>query len=78
MPLKLQWFHQYKPIGAELLIQLNSGDLYVLSEKAVGSDWSDPSVPTLQHAAGGDGCKLAKTKQKKDHRGSYEQRGLPA
>jgi hypothetical protein len=31
---------------------LNHGDLYVMSEKAVGQDWKRKVIPTLRHAAG--------------------------
>ena len=31
---------------------LNHGDLYVMSEKAVGTDWLLKNTLTLRHAAG--------------------------
>ena len=31
---------------------LNTGDIYIMSEKAVGSDWRKSSMYTLRHAAG--------------------------
>ena len=33
---------------------LNDGDMYVMSEKAVGFDWLKKTVPTLRHASGTD------------------------
>ena len=35
-----------------MLIQLNHGDMYIMSEKAVGNDWKLKNKPTLRHAAG--------------------------
>ena len=63
MPIKLQWFHRSQPVGYEARIELNAGDMYVFSEKAVGYDWARPSIFTLRHAAGGEGYKAAATKQ---------------
>ena len=40
------------PIGKRAEIMLEHGDMYVMSEKAVGTDWKNPSIPTLRHAAG--------------------------
>ena len=45
-----------KMIGARLEITLNHGDLYVMSEKAVGTDWMSKRVITLRHAAGDAKC----------------------
>ena len=47
-----QWFSWSKPVGAHGQIPLNHGDLYIMSEKAVGTDWKTKKVPTLRHAAG--------------------------
>lgn len=33
-------------------ISLQPGDVYIMSEKAVGFDWKRSAVPTLRHAAG--------------------------
>ena len=33
---------------------LEDGDVYMLSEKAVGTDWRKKIVPTLRHAVGGE------------------------
>jgi hypothetical protein len=38
--------------GKRLEIVLNHGDLYIMSEKAVGTDWMSKNVLTLRHAAG--------------------------
>lgn len=51
-PLTFQWFWQRKPIGSPFSQPLGHGDVYVMSEKAVGFDWKKRKVPTLRHAAG--------------------------
>jgi len=38
-PLHYQWFSKSEAVGERLIIPLNSGDMYVMSEKAVGTDW---------------------------------------
>lgn len=52
MSLHFQWFHQSKPVGERVEFILESGDMYMMSEKAVGTDWRKRKVPTLRHAAG--------------------------
>lgn len=52
MPLEYQWFYQGKSIGKRVKLILNHGDFYVMSEKAVGTDWKRKVIPTLRHAAG--------------------------
>lgn len=51
-PLHYQWFHKCKPVGERVQLQLNRGDVYAMSEKAVGFDWKRRSQYTLRHAAG--------------------------
>jgi alkylated DNA repair dioxygenase AlkB len=51
-PLRWQWFHRNKAVGAPFDVTLESGDVYVMSEKAVGQDWKRSSLFTLRHAAG--------------------------
>jgi hypothetical protein len=51
-PLCYQWFEWGKPISKRVQFSLGQGDLYMMSEKAVGSDWKTKRVPTLRHAAG--------------------------
>ena len=65
MPLKFVWYKDGKPIGSEGHIILNSGDIYVMSEKAVGFDWKRRTIPTLRHAAGKASCKYARIKRKR-------------
>jgi len=52
MPLEYQWFYQGKSVGTRQKLTLNHGDFYVMSEKAVGTDWKRRVIPTLRHAAG--------------------------
>ena len=54
MPLYFQWFQQSKPVGERIKIELDDGDMYIMSEKAVGTDWMKKKVPTLRHATGCD------------------------
>lgn len=54
MPLYFQWFQNSKKIGERIPIVLDDGDMYVMSEKAVGHDWLKKLVPTLRHATGCD------------------------
>ena len=51
-PLRYCWFHKGRAVSDIVNISLNSGDLYVMSEKAVGMDWRCRSIPTLRHSAG--------------------------
>lgn len=50
--LCFNWFYYNKSIGNKFTINLNHGDLYIMSEKAVGHDWMKRSQLTLRHAAG--------------------------
>lgn len=52
MPIYYQWYRQSKPIGDRVEIPLNGGDIYIMSEKAVGTDWKKKKVATLRHATG--------------------------
>jgi hypothetical protein len=51
-PMHFQWFHHSKPVGERIIIPLNAGDIYIMSEKAVGQDWKRRSIYTLRHATG--------------------------
>lgn len=52
MKLIYQWYHRFEPIGRRIDFELQHGDLYAMSEKAVGTDWKKSSILTLRHAAG--------------------------
>jgi len=52
MYLKYNWYvqcQQWSP--EEYVIELNDGDVYIMSEKAVGHDWKKQNIPTLRHCA---------------------------
>jgi hypothetical protein len=53
MSMKWQWFHRSVPIvGEGFDFVFDPGDIYVMSEKAVGTDWRSSSIPTMRHSAG--------------------------
>ena len=52
IPLHFQWFYDRIPRGGRVELELRHGDMYAMSQKAVGTDWKRPSLPTLRHAAG--------------------------
>jgi hypothetical protein len=52
MCLHYQWFLEGKAIGKRIKFMLNHGDMYVMSDKAVGFDWKKKKIATLRHAAG--------------------------
>ena len=54
LPLYYQWFLRGHPVGPRLAIPLHDGDMYVMSEKAVGTDWKKKTVYTLRHATGAE------------------------
>lgn len=60
MYLNYNWFHKTKPFGDTLSLKLNDGDMYIMSEKAVGTDWRKSSICTLRHSAGLKDCKYTK------------------
>lgn len=53
-PIHYQWYYKNKPIGKRFTKILKHGDIYAMSEKAVGFDWKKSSKYTLRHAAGYD------------------------
>ena len=53
-PMRWQWFKNGFPLGNCIDITLNDGDLYIMSEKAVGMDWKLRSKYTLRHSAGAE------------------------
>jgi len=52
IPLMYWWFQNFRPVGDPITLMLNHGDIYVMSEKAVGFDWKRSSIMTLRHSAG--------------------------
>lgn len=51
MPIYFRWYHKFEPVSSIGEYMLNSGDIYFMSEKAVGTDWKSSSKYTLRHAA---------------------------
>lgn len=51
-PLRWIWYYKNKPVSDYFEIKLNSGDVYIMCEKAVGQEWKKSSIYTLRHAAG--------------------------
>lgn len=51
-PLHYQWFINSNPVGQLFSTVLHHGDIYFMSEKAVGFDWKLKKIPTLRHSAG--------------------------
>lgn len=54
LPIYFQWYYDTERIGERFEIKLNDGDMYVMSEKAVGTDWKSRNIFTLRHATGCD------------------------
>lgn len=54
MPLYYQWYKDGIPNGEKIRIPLNNGDIYIMSEKSVGTDWKKKKIFTLRHATGCD------------------------
>ena len=53
-PMHFQWFLRSKPVGSLTTRILSDGDVYFMSEKAVGFDWKSKKFLTLRHAAGNE------------------------
>lgn len=53
-PLCYQWYYKGVRTGPRIDIHLNHGDIYVMSDKAVGHDWKKSSIFTLRHSAGAE------------------------
>lgn len=52
MPLYYRWYHKYKPCSDRIKLDIDVGDIYIMSKKAVGTDWKRSSIVTLRHATG--------------------------
>lgn len=50
--LKYKWFHKNNPISDDIEFILKNGDMYIMSDKAVGYDWKKSNSITVRHAAG--------------------------
>lgn len=51
LPLSFQWYRETERVGDMMTINLNHGDLLIMSEKAVGTDWRRRKISTLRHSA---------------------------
>ena len=51
-PLHYRWYQNSQPISPIWSVSLNDGDMYIMSYKAIGTDWKKKLIPTLRHAAG--------------------------
>lgn len=54
LDLHYQWYKGGEAVGERITIPLVGGDIYLMSEKAVGTDWKRKTVYTLRHATGCD------------------------
>jgi hypothetical protein len=52
MPLYFKWYQNSESVGEHFELVLNDGDMYIMSEKAVGFDWLKKKIPTLRHSTG--------------------------
>lgn len=53
-PLNFQWYYKNNRVGQMISIELEHGSAYVMSEKAVGTDWKKKNILTLRHSTGAD------------------------
>lgn len=54
MNLCFKWFQKSKSFGNMFEVVLNPGDMYIMSDKAVGCDWKKRSKKSLRHCCGGE------------------------
>jgi len=52
MNMNYMWYYNDVPTGYNIELTLNHGDIYYMSEKAVGTDWRHRNKYVLRHAAG--------------------------
>lgn len=52
MKMCFRWYQNSKAVSPTYSIELNHGDMYILSEKATGNDWKSRKIRTMRHAAG--------------------------
>jgi hypothetical protein len=46
------WYYKAKRINNRISIPLDSGDIYIMNQKATGNDWKKRNIFTLRHATG--------------------------
>lgn len=79
MPLMFNAWHRHDPIGPKTVIHLQPGDVYVMSNVAVGKDWHCSSLVTWRHAAGAPTCKYSappKPKPTKEEKAAKLQKAI--
>jgi hypothetical protein len=74
-PLFYQWYHRFEPVGKRIDFLLNSGDIYIMSEKAVGTDWKRSSIYTLRHSAGYEEVLKKNAPKKKEEKSVESKKG---
>lgn len=52
LPLYFQWYLNSEAVSAPIKVNLDPGDIYIMSEKACGTDWKKKKIYTLRHATG--------------------------
>lgn len=52
LPLCYRWYKDCQIVSEIYGLVLQHGDIYIMSDKAVGYDWKKRSIYTLRHAAG--------------------------
>lgn len=52
LPIYFQKYLNSEKIGERIQIDLEDGDIYIMSEKAVGTDWKKKKIYTFRHAVG--------------------------
>ena len=62
MRMQWCWYYKHSAVGRKCEVLLEDGDMYIMEEKAVGTDWRRSSIFTLRHAAGAE--KYLKEKRK--------------
>lgn len=50
--LMYRWYQNGQPISEDIEFTLNGGDMYIMSDKAVGFDWKKRKIKTLRHGCG--------------------------
>ena len=74
MKLCYSWFYRSKNVGKKLVLDINGGDLYFMSEKSVGNDWKRRSIMSLRHSAGCDKYIKLKKELEEDKKVRKEER----
>lgn len=75
-PIKFQWYFKNRPVGKMANIELDTGDIYVMSEVAAGTDWRHSSRLTLRHATGAPKYVTIKPKEPKEQQRKRKHDGV--